>query len=111
MTNTITKEELNVKALKNFIEAEIEDMGSNLKFAIGDMAKNHDHDAEWWRDWCLKSIRRSEERAFGSMLYMNCFAHELDDYTFGMLSDVVRDARSEEESKVWQWYYEVLENE
>lgn len=111
MTNTIiTKEELNVKALKRFIEVEIEDMESNLKFAIGEMAKNHDHDAEWWRDWCLKSIRRSEERAFGSLLYMNCFAHELDDFTYEMLNDMVRDARAEEESKVWQWY-KVLENE
>lgn len=111
MTNTITKEELNVKALKKFIEAEIEDMRTTLKFADTDMKKNHDHDAKWWRDWCLKSIRTSEERAFGSLLYMNCFAHELDDFTYEMLNDMVRDARAEEESKVWSWYREALENE
>ena len=109
MTNTITKEELNVKALKRFIENEIEDMRSTLDFADSDMKKNHDHDAEWWREWCLRSIRRSEERGFGSLLYMNCFAHELDDYTFDMLKDMMMDARAEEESKVWQWYYKVLE--
>ena len=109
MTNTITKEELNVKALKKFIEAEIEDMRTTLKFADADMKKNHDHDAEWWRDWCLKSLRKSEERAFGSLLYMNCFAHELDDFTYEMLNEMVRDARAEEESKVWSWYREVLE--
>ena len=90
--------------ISRFIDNTIESMKGTVPYVINEMNECEDPDktARWWREWALAYNRLEYDKAFGALLYANCYQHEISDIEYDYLLDKVYEAHRTEERHIWE---------